>query len=193
MKDNLSNGYDALATEFMALRSDYGKTVVETWAKSLPRSATALEIGAGHGYPITPVLLEAGLELSAIDASPNMVRAFSQSFPNIRVACEAVEESDFFNEKFDAVLAIGLMFLLTKETQTQLIPKIAEVLNPRGRFLFSAPIQKCQWVDILTGQMSYGLGENSYEAILSQCDLTIIETYTDAGGSHYYDTVRRAG
>ncbi len=192
MCNDLSNGYEAVAAEFMKLRSGTGADVVETWAASLPRGAKVLDIGAGYGHPITPALLRAGVTLSAIDASPKMVAAFKQNFPNVRVACEAAEQSDFFGETFDAILSIGLMFLLPETTQLKLIPRIAKALKPKGRFLFSAPKQKCDWVDVLTGQTSWSLGADRYAAILNSCGLTVTATHTDAGGSHYYAAVKRS-
>ena len=186
MRDDPSNRYEAAADAFMKLRSETGAAVVETWAASLPRDAKVLDIGAGHGHPIAPVLLRAGVQLSAIDASPKMVAAFKQNFPDVRVACEAAEESDFFGETFDAILSIGLMFLLPETTQTQLIPRMTAALKPKGRLLFSAPKQKCEWVDVLTGQTSWSLGADRYEAILKSCGLTVTATHTDAGGSNYY-------
>ena len=187
MTDDPSNGYEAVAAEFMKLRSETGAAVVKTWAGSLRHHATVLDIGCGHGYPLTPALLRAGVTLSAIDASPKMVAAFKQNFPDVRVACEAAEESDFFGETFDAILSVGLMFLLPEKTQIQLIPRIAAALKPKGRFLFSAPKQKCDWVDVLTGQTSWSLGADRYAAILNPCGLTVTATHTDAGGSHYYE------
>lgn len=192
MTGDLSNGYEAAVVEFMKLRSETGAGVVETWAASLPQNAKLLDIGCGHGHPLTPVLLRAGVQLSAIDAAPKMVAAFKQNFPDVRVACEAAEESDFFGEKFDAVLSVGLMFLLPEKTQTQLIPRIAKALKPKGKFLFSAPKQKCDWVDVLTGQTSWSLGADRYAAILNPCGLTVTATHTDAGGSHYYEAVKRS-
>ena len=170
----------------MKLRSDTGADVVETWAASLPRDAKVLDIGAGHGHPIAPVLLREGVQLSAIDASAKMVAAFKQKFLDVRVACEAAEESDFFGETFDAILSVGLMFLLPETTQAQLIPRIAKALKPSGKFLFSAPKKKCEWVDVLTGQTSWSLGADRYGVILNQCGLTVTATHTDAGGSNYY-------
>ena len=186
MHDDPSNGYEAAAAEFMKLRSDTGAEVVGSWAASLPRHAKVLDIGAGYGHPIAPVLLRAGVQLSAIDAAPKMVAAFKHNFPDVRVACEAAEESDFFSETFDAILSVGLMFLLPEKTQIQLIPRIAAALKPNGQFLFSAPKQKYEWVDVLTGQTSWSLGADRYGAILNQSGLTVTATHTDAGGSNYY-------
>ena len=67
-----------------------------------------LDLGCGHGAPISRVLLEEGLDLYAIDASPKLVDAFREHFPQVPVRCEPVEESDFFGRRFDGVIAWGL-------------------------------------------------------------------------------------
>lgn len=187
MTHDPSNGYDRLAAEFMAARSSSGVAVVEKWAAYLPDNASVLDVGAGHGYPLTPVLLKAGCRLSAIEASPTLAEAHFRNFPDVRIALETAEASDFFGETFEAVMAVGLMFLLPEKTQSQLIPRIAAALKPKGRLLFSAPKQRCEWVDVLTGQMSYSLGAEAYEAILNHCGLTVVGSYTDSGESHYYN------
>jgi SAM-dependent methyltransferase len=187
MTHDRSNGYEVVAAKFMKLRSGAGTSVVAGWAASLPANARVLDIGAGFGHPITPILIEAGFDLSAIDASPAMVAAFTRNFPSLRVACETAEDSDFFGETYDAILAIGLLFLLPENIQVQLISRIAAALKPKGRFLFTAPVQACEWEDVLSRQMSYGLGMKAYEAILETSGLTPVATYTDSGGSNYYD------
>lgn len=191
MGDDPSNGYERAAVKFMAERSAIGKTVIENWVHALPRNASVLDIGVGHGLPLTPIFIEAGVELSAIDASPSLVAAFRENFPDIRISCEAAEDSDFYGESFDAISAVGVMFLLPEISQEKLISRISAALRSKGRFLFSAPKQRCEWVDRLTGQKSYSLGSDAYEKIFSRCGLSLISVYTDSGGSHYYDTEKQ--
>jgi len=69
-----------------------------------------------------------------MDASETLVARFSQLFPDAAVECNSVEESSFFNRTFDAVLAWGLIFLLSADAQRNLIGKVARTLNPNGHF-----------------------------------------------------------
>ncbi len=187
MSADFSNGYEAIAGEFIAVRSTSGRVIVQKWVAALPRGASVVDIGAGYGEPLTSVLVEAGLTVCAIDASPKMVAAFKQHFPGVEVACEPAEHSQFFNRTFDAALAIGLIFLLPEASQRELIRRAADALNPGGRLLFSAPHQSCMWNDILTDQPSLSLGADEYRQILTSAALNSIDEYVDEGGTYYYE------
>ena len=139
-----SNGYEGVAAEFLASRGRASSTAIGTravrdWARSLPRGAAVIDLGCGSGVPITEVLVSEGLSVFAVDAAPSLVRAFRRNFPEIPVACESVEDSLFFDRKFDGVLAWGLMFLLHPEEQRRLIHRIGHRLVPGGRLLFTSP------------------------------------------------------
>jgi len=112
-----SNGYERVSKQFLAGRgrapsTAVGAREVRDWARTLPRGATVLELGCGSGLPITKQLVDQGLSVFAVDASPSMVQAFRKNFPEVPIACEAVEESTFFERTFDAVVSWGLIFLL---------------------------------------------------------------------------------
>jgi SAM-dependent methyltransferase len=117
-----SNGYEAVAVEFLA-RRDSGRSngvgvhAVREWARTLPRGAAVIDLGCGPGFPITEVLVAEGLDVFAIDAAPSFVQAFRRNLPNTPVVCEAVQDSTFFHRAFEGALAWGLMFLLSPEDQ----------------------------------------------------------------------------
>ncbi len=189
--EDTSNGYEAVAEEFMAVRStSSGRAVVQKWAASLPRGSSVVDVGAGYGEPLTSTLIDEGLALSAIDASPKMVAAFRRRFPAVEVACEPAERSRFFDRTFDAAMAIGLIFLMPEVSQRELIRRISDALKPEGRLLFSAPWQVGTWTDILTGQPSWSLGAEEYGRVLAHSGFRLIDEYdepVDEGGTHYYE------
>lgn len=188
-----SNGWEAVAKEFIqnSRHSTVGVSTIEAWTRTLPPRASVLDIGCGPGSPREAVLVEAGFAVHAIDASPSLAREFSNRFPNAEVACEAVEESRFFDKTFDAVFAWGLLFLLPPETQRAVIHRISEVLKPGGRLLFTAPTQIDTWNDLSTGRTSFSLGEQAYRSILSDAGLTLVAEYIDEGENHYYDATKQ--
>lgn len=188
-----SNVYEAVASEFMARRdrSRIGAATVRAWARSLEPGTGILDLGCGHGGPVAAALLDDGFAVYGIDSSPTLVGAFRSRFPHAHVACEAVEDSNFFDRKFDATIAIGLMFLLPADVQGNLIGRVARALNPGGRFLFTSPAEACSWNDVLTGQPSLSLGAGTYEDLLSTAGLALVEEHRDEGDNHYYSSRKR--
>lgn len=191
---NTYQGYEEQAANFIQHRGQasngVGSSSVRDWAKSLPKGSHVLDLGCGTGIPISKVLIEEGLSVYGIDASPSLVEAFQQNFPNTPVACESVEESSFFNRKFDGIIAWGLMFLLPEQSQHLLIEKAANALQTGGRFLFTSPYQIAEWNDILTGQLSISLGVEKYRELLSAAGFNQIKEFDDEGENHYYDAVK---
>lgn len=188
-----SNGYEAVASEFMARReqSGIGVATVQAWARSLRPGASILDLGCGHGMPISAALMDDGFVVYGIDSSPSLTTRFRSRFPRAHVACEAVEDSSFFRRKFDAAIAVGLMFLLSADMQDRLIRRVAQTLNSGGRFLFASPAEACTWKDVLTGRQSLSLGALAYKDILSSAGLALVEEYLDEGDNHYYGSRKR--
>jgi len=191
-----SNGYESVAREFLAGRggprsAGIGANAVRNWARTLPPGAAVVDIGCGSGLPITQVLVAEGLNVYGIDAAPTFVQAFRRNFPNTPVACEAVEESTFFERTFDAVLAWGLMFLLTPEDQRRLLTRIAGILTPGGRLLFTSCAEPVVWNDAMTGLESRSLGAEEYRRLLGAAGLSVTAEYEDEGQNHYFDATRQ--
>ena len=181
-----SNGYEAIAADFIEARSDIGSDIVRSWAARLETGARVLDLGCGHGDPNMPVLLEAGLRVPAIDASPHLLSVLRDRFTEIETTCEPEETSDFFGRRLDGVLAIGLIFLLPEGAQGELIRKVSKALRPGGRFLFSAPTERGEWEDLLTKRRSQSLGVPAYTSLLKEAGFDQIESLTDQGNSHHY-------
>jgi cyclopropane fatty-acyl-phospholipid synthase-like methyltransferase len=194
-----SNGYEKVSAEFLAHRGNsrtrsnaIGVNAVRKWAKTLPHGSSVIDLGCGPGVPITVVLVEEGLQAFGVDAAPSFVAAFQHNLPGTPVACEPVLESSFFNRTFDAVLSIGLMFLLNADEQHRLIQRFAEVLVPGGRLLFTSTAKPHVWSDVMTGMQSISLGAEEYRRQLSTVNLSVIREYEDEGQNHYFDALKAA-
>jgi len=191
-----SNGYERIAPEFLARRgaarsTGVGVSEVRTWARSLPPGASVIDIGCGPGLPITEVLVAEGLNVFAVDAAPSFVEAFRRNLPNTPVACEAVQDSTFFNRTFDAVLSWGLIFLLSVVDQRRLIQRFSDTLVPSGRLLFTSPAKVQTWNDAMTQQESCSLGAEEYRRLLAEADFSLLAEYEDAGENHYFEATKR--
>jgi hypothetical protein len=115
-----------------------------------------------------------------------MVEAFRERFPGVPIERNTVEASDFFNRTFGGVLAWGLLFLLNPAGQALVIEKVARALEPKGRFLFTAPREPLERFDGMTGCLSKSLGEHTYGRLLREAGLKRVGDAQDEGGNHYY-------
>jgi len=193
-----SNGYEAIAAEFIAARGSpgggrpgVGVSTVRKWASALRSGGAVLDLGCGSGYPITQVLVECGLAVHGVDASPSMVAAFRARFPEAPIECSDVVKSSYFGREFDAVIAWGLLFLLRADAQAQLVERVGRALKRGGQFLFTAPRQRCEWSDSMTGLASASLGAEGYRRLLETAGLELVDEMEDEGENHYYLASRR--
>jgi len=182
-----SNGYEDVAEHFMAARNPrIGAATVRAWSRGLGPGSSILDLGCGHGVPISQVLIEEGFDVYGLDASEKLIRAFRERFPGAHAECSAAEDSEFFGRTFDAVVACGLMFLLEPDVQLKVIRKIGGALNPGGQFLFTAAREAVRWNDSLTGRESVSLGAEHYREILLAEGLVLVGEQVDEGQNHYY-------
>ncbi len=189
-----SNGYEGVASHFLKGRglaiNGIGKSTVRKWALTLQPGSVILDIGCGTGIPVSKVLVDVGMKVYGIDASPTLANAFHENFPDLPITCEAAEESAFFGRQFDGIISVGLMFLLSEEAQMVVISKASAALKPSGKFVFTATYVAHTWNDIMTDQPSISLGAEKYRALTAASGLSIIDEFEDEGGNYYFDSVK---
>ncbi len=191
MTTDHSEGWEAISDQFIAIRSQVGTALVRGWAKDrLPQSAAILDIGCGSGMPIAQALVDDGFSVWGVDASPSLISAYRLNLPDMPAVCEPVQDSSFFDRTFLGVISIGVIFLLCVGDQRKLLTNVANVLEPRGRFLFSAPHEVCRWNDTLTGRASMSLGADAYAAHLTGVGLRLDGCRSDEGGNNYYEAFK---
>ena len=90
-----SAAYESQAEEFLEARehSNIGAAIVERWAQSLEAGTAVIELGCGGGIPVTKTLIDNGLDMWAVDASPTLLQTFTARFPNVPVDCSDVLDS----------------------------------------------------------------------------------------------------
>lgn len=189
-----SNGYENIALEFMKVRENpnnkIGVSTVKSWAASLPEFAKVLDLGCGSGIPVSKTLIDQGLTVYGIDASPTLALQFKEHFPDYEIRCESVEASSFFDLEFDGIIAWGLVFLLAPKMQVALLEKIADRLKRAGKLLFTSPSQKARWMDMMTGLPSASLGAKKYREVLERNGLVLFDCYFDEGENYYYSCIK---
>src|SRR5262249_2519358 len=160
---------------------------VRKWVRTLPSNSSVLDLGCGTGIPGSMILIDHGMKVYAIDASPTMVKTFQQNFPDTPVVCEAAEDSSFFDRKFDAIIAWGLLFLLPENLQEIVIQKAANALTPGGKLLITATYKKDEWRDAMTEQPSISLGAKKYRELLTASGLSVTDEFEDEGENYYFE------
>ncbi|NVK55877.1 MAG: class I SAM-dependent methyltransferase [Alteromonadaceae bacterium] len=146
--EDISHGWEAIAQDFISSRSSIGLATIENWGKSLASGQVLLDVGCGFGDPYTQYFIDKGVNVYGIDASKTLVQEYKRRFPEAIAKYEPAETSPFFNKKFDAILSVGLIFLLPHSTQISVLRKMAVTLKDRGNLLFSSPYQMVDWDDI---------------------------------------------
>lgn len=189
-----SHGYEAISARWLAGRGNQasretaiGAGEVRRWAQTLPAGSSIIDVGCGPGIPLTALLVEEGLRVYGLDASTSFVAVFLQNVPGVPIACASALRSDFFGRTFDAILAVGLVFLMAEEEQRHLLHIFANRLNANGRLLFTAPAPPCIWSDSMTGLESLSLGAAEYRLHLNRVGLSVLAEFEDSGGNHYFD------
>ena len=87
-------------------------------------------------------------------------------------------------------MAWGLIFLLQVEVQHRLIRRVAEILMPGGRVLFTSTAKPAVWNDAMTGMESISLGAEQYRTLLAAVGMSVAEEYEDEGENHYFDVFK---
>ncbi len=183
------DAYEAHALAFLDARDKTltGAGVVAGWARALPAGTDVIEIACGGGYPVSRTLVQAGLNLWAVDSSAALLERFRARFPHVPTECASALQSEYFGRKFGAAISVGLLFLLEASEQVALLHRVSEILAPGGSFLFTAPVETGKWLDATTGHECRSLGKAAYVAALESAGFRVIGTHVDEGRNNHYE------
>jgi 2-polyprenyl-3-methyl-5-hydroxy-6-metoxy-1,4-benzoquinol methylase len=185
--------YDKIFDWYVSSRNpDAGVEVIRKFTKNIQQRAKILDIGCGHGFPITNTLCQLGFKPYGIDSSIKMVTRFKENLRDVPVQCSNVLDSDFFNILFDAVIAYGFIFHLPQDQQKKVIEKVSEHLKCDGYFLFSSGDgdgAKMTPPGSNGGErfMTYSMSRSKYERTLNENSMILEDHYIehDFGGTIY--------
>lgn len=128
---------DRLATSFRERR------FLERLIDGLPEDARVLDLGCGCGEPIGRFLVDAGLDVSGVDASENLLVHARRAIPEATLILGDMRTVEVAGP-FDAIVAWDSVFHLPREDHPALYRRMAGWLRPGGELLLSLGGSGCQ-------------------------------------------------
>ncbi|EEQ27125.1 hypothetical protein McanMca71_005309 [Microsporum canis] len=123
------------------------KAFVREAASKLSSGAKVLDVGCGTGRPIAEALCAAGLDVTGIDLSTEMVELCRKRFPSATfIKADMTKFQPQPQQKFDAIFAVLSLFHVSHRECYSMLYRFSQWLN-RGGFLFITTIYSYDLVD----------------------------------------------
>lgn len=183
--------YDLIAEWYASERIDQtGVPETVALASSIPPGSRVLDIGCGNGIPITRALLRAGHIVIGLDSSSAMLERFRYNCPETPAIRGVMHACPFADRRFDAAVAWGVMFHLSREDQIQAIASVSRVLKTGAPFLFTSgdadDLEGKEGVMNGVAFRYFSFSIESCQRILGDQGFTLIGVHEDEGGNTHY-------
>ncbi len=141
-RDLLAASFDRAAEVYDASRPGYPAEAIAWIAEGV--AGDVLDLGAGTGK-LTASLVEAGLTVTAVDPSPEMLRVLGERLPGVEARLGTGESLPVADASQDLVVAAQSWHWVDTE---RAVPEVARVLRPGGRLglLWNDRDERVDWV-----------------------------------------------
>jgi cyclopropane fatty-acyl-phospholipid synthase-like methyltransferase len=186
--------YDLIADWYATeRRDDTGVPETQDLARRIPPGSRVLDIGCGNGIPISRALLTAGHAVVGLDSSRNMLIRFRANCPDSAAVRAQVQACPFADEVFDAAVAWGILFHLTRDELLAAVAGTARLLRKGGLFLFTSPDEHHEegiqgTMHGVTFHYYAALGLDEWHLVWAEHGLELIDRHTDCGDNTYFLT-----
>ena len=155
---------------------------LDRFAAGLPAGATILDVGCGSGWPIGAALLERGLQVIGVDASPGLIAHAQATLPAGVWSVGDMRESLPLGP-FDGVLAWHSLFHLSPDDQKKVLPKLAACVAEGGRLMFTSGQAYGETIGQWRGEPLYhaSLDPEAYRALLADAGLRVEYDWAETG------------
>lgn len=128
---------------------------------------TVLDIGCGMGEPIARYLLDCGIGVVGVDASPSLIGLCRARFPDSEWIVADMRELDL-GRRFDGVIAWDSFFHLSMDEQRAMFPRFAAHASSGAPLLFTSGPAEGEAIGTYCGEPLYhaSLDPGEYRRLL---------------------------
>ena len=148
-------------------RSLHERDWLDRFLAYLRPGARVLDVGCGMGEPIARYLIDRGVYVTGIDASPAMIERCRARFPDCEWCVTDMRELDLARQ-FDGIIAWDSFFHLDMSDQRSMIPRFAAHAAPGAPLLFTSGPAEGESIGSYCGEPLYhaSLDAAEYEQLL---------------------------
>lgn len=130
-------GYDAIAADYAAERTDGGRLadLAAAMAADLPAGARVLAAGCGSGGPATVELTAADREVVGLDLSRGQLALLGDAAPTVRPVQGDLTGLPFATGAFDGLASAHAVIHVPRERHDAVFAEFARVLRPGSEAL----------------------------------------------------------
>lgn len=138
-QDTLIDLYERFAAAYDVDRSRHlqERAWLDRFLSYVRPGGTVLDVGCGMGEPIARYLLQRGVEVVGVDASPSMIGLCRQRFPTSEWVVGDMREIDL-DKRFAGILAWDSLFHLGMQHQRGMFGRFALHAEPGAPLMFTS-------------------------------------------------------
>jgi SAM-dependent methyltransferase len=185
LADRIIDHYEHHAREWDADRRNSGwndKPWHDRFIAALPEGATVLDLGCGAGSPVALHMVECGLRVTGVDASPTMVSLCRERMPDQEWIVGDMG-SLALGRRFDGLLAWDGFFHLKPEDQRRMFAVFAEHAAKSALLMFNSGPTQGEAIGSYRGSPLYhaSLDAAEYRALLAQSGFDVVAHVVEDG------------
>ena len=170
--------YECHACEWDADRRKAGwndKPWHDRFIAALPQGAAVLDLGCGSGSPVARHMVECGLQVTGVDASPSLVSLCRERLPD-QIWIVADMRSLALGRRFDGVLAWDSFFHLKPDDQRAMFGVFAAHAAPTATLMFNTGPSYGVAIGSYRGDPLYhaSLNADEYEVLLDKSGFEVV-------------------
>ena len=177
-RKNVFKVYDKVADWYAENRDSSlsEKKYLDEVIKLVPADGKILDLGCGNGKPILEYLINAGFEVTGVDASVKLFEQAKINFPDVAFVLEDMRKLQL-GKAFDAIIAWHSFFHLPAVDQHKMFNVFANHLRENGILMFTSGTEEGEAWGFINGTHLHhaSLHSESYRSILMENNFIILK------------------